>query len=780
MKQHDRHQPNQYHLHFRLFLLALLALIPLYLWQAQASPATPGELRPPAFSPLPGHYQHSIQVSLQAGSNAEAILFTTDGSMPTAGHSHLYQKPIRISADTPGVHVLRARAALPDGSLSEVVSASYVVGWQTRLPIISLVVEPEDLWDREQGIYANPEERGIAWERPAHVTYFEETGRSGFQTAAGVRMHGQISRTYDKKSFRLYFRNRYGNGRLDYPLWPDSDVNSFDRLVVHSGGQDIALFSANWTLLRTLLMAELSRQTNLPTMENRPVVLFVNGQPWGIYLLRERVDASFFEAHYSSGDFDLLDSPLRTENDPRVVEEWNALLQYVATHDLADSSHYAAVQAQVDIDSLIDHAILQMYAANNDWPLQNEYMWRRRGPTGRWGWILWDVDYSFGLSPLSHVEFDMVQWILQPANADLERSTLLLRRLFDNVAFRDRFLTRLADLLNTTLRPEAVVAHIDGLEAELEDDIVYEIARWSSPGNWRTNVEYLRHFARQRAEILRRQVINGFSLSGTATLTFDRPAAGAGTVFVNGQLLPALPYQGIYFQDTTVQIAAVPEPGYRFIGWQLDELSPLLPAAVLTHTVTHDQRFAPRFAPLPIDQPRPGDAEFSGYHLAESTTEADCQHGLEWTSFTVRRPGGLDLRGWRLTDNDSLLAQDEGSLIFGDLSQLARVPAGTEVRVVLQERRASLPLDDLQAAEGRLTLYVGNEAIDARTDPWFRITGSDHLILLAPGPTDRPADDQAIALLAFQTSDRNLSVALAFSLHPDQVTLLPAITCTGS
>lgn len=589
------------HVHFWLFLLAMLALIPLYLWQAQAPGTTSGGVGPPAFFPPPGHYSQSIRVSLRA--DAQPIRFTTDGSVPTAGHGHPYQGPIRISAETPGVYVLRARSVQPDGSLGEVVTASYVVGWQAQLPILSLVVEPADLWDADQGIYANPEERGIAWERPAHVTYFEATGRPGFQTAAGVRIHGQISRTYEKKSFRLYFRNRYGDGRLDYPLWPDSDVSSFNRLVVHNGGQDIALFSANWTLLRILLMTELGRETGIPIAQNRPVILFVNGEPWGIYLLRERIDDSFFEAHYGPGNFDLLDSPLRTENDPRLVEEWKGLMQYVAEHDLADPDHYAAVRAKVDIDTLIDYAILQMYAANNDWPLQNDLMWRRRGPLGRWQWILWDVDYSFGLSPLSHVEFDMVQWIMQPANADLELSSRLLRGLFANVAFRDRFLTRLADLLNSTLQPEAVLAHIDRLEAELEGDIVVEMGRWSSPGNWRANVDALRHFARQRPQILRRHVVNEFSLGGTAALTFARPAGSEGAVFVNDRQLSPLPYSGIYFQDTTIQIAAVPEPGYRFVGWQLGDASTLLPEAVLTYTVAHDQTFVPRFAPLSSGRP---------------------------------------------------------------------------------------------------------------------------------------------------------------------------------
>ena len=779
MKQHNRYRASGYRLHFRLVLLALLALVPLYLWRTQASPAAPGEVQPPAFSPPPGHYEQSIQVSLRTGSDGQAILFTTDGSVPTASHGHLYQKPIRISAETAGVHVLRARAVLADGTLSEVVTASYVVGWQTRLPVISLVVEPEDLWDAERGIYTNPEGRGAAWERPAHVTYFEERGQSGFQTAAGVRIHGQASRTYDKKSFRLYFRNRYGNGRLDYPLWPGSDVNSFNRLILHDGGQDIALFSANWTLLRSALMAELSQHTSTLTPQNRPVLLFVNGQPWGIYRLRERVDASFFETYYGPGKFDLLDSPLRSENDPRVVEEWNALMQYVAEHDLADPGHYVTVQAEVNIDSLIDQAILQMYAANNDWPLHNELMWRRSGPTGRWQWILWDVDYSFGLSPLSDVEFDMVQWILQPANDDQEYSGRLLRRLYDNDEFRNRFLTRLADLLNTSLQAESVVAHIARLEAELEDDIVYEIARWSSPGNWRANVEYLRHFARQRPEILRRQVVDGFSLSGTAVLTFDQPAAGEGTVFVNGRPLPTLPHQGIYFQDTTIQIAAVAEPGYGFVGWQLDEPSSLLTTAVLTHSVTHDQRFAPRFAPLSSDQPRPGDVEFSGYHLAESTTQADCQDGPEWISFTVRRSGGLDLRGWRLTDNDSRLAQDEGSLIFGNRPEVARVPAGTEVRVVLSGADRLLPADDLSAADGRLTLHVGNDTIDGQTDPWFHLTSHDHLVLLAPGAAGNVGDEQAIAMLAFQTGAAGRAISLAFSFNPDYVTLLPGVQCSA-
>ena len=85
--------------------------------------------------------------------------------------------------------------------------------------MLSLVTDPDNLWDAEQGIYQHPEERGSDWERPADITYVDPAAEFTIDAPAGLRIHGQFSRSYNKKSFRLYFRDEYGLDRLEVPLF---------------------------------------------------------------------------------------------------------------------------------------------------------------------------------------------------------------------------------------------------------------------------------------------------------------------------------------------------------------------------------------------------------------------------------------------------------------------------------------------------------------------------------------------------------------------------------
>jgi hypothetical protein len=121
-----------------------------------------------------------------------------------------------------------------------------------------------------------------------------------------------------------------------------------------------------------------------------------------------------------------------------------------------------------------------------------------------------------------------------------------------------------------------------------------------------------------------------------------------------------------------------------------------------------------------------------------------------WVALQVRRPARVDLRGWRISDNDSLTATDEGSLILGDHDALANVPAGTTLLLVATKSPTNdrtFAEDDLSLLDGRLILYAGNDILDIDTDPWFDIGDRDNLVLLAPGTTAIVEDDLAIDFL---------------------------------
>jgi hypothetical protein len=728
----------------RIILLAMLALAAVYaaeaICQARA-PVVPAT--EPVFSIPGGYYDQAVLVEIDRPPSSSHVIFTVDGSVPTQINGSVYDQPIRLGA--PAVSVIRACTVFPDGSLGPVVSASYFVGVQATLPLVSLIVDPADLWDAERGIYANPLETGVMWERPADVTYVDQDRRLGFQIPAGVRIHGHGTREFPKMSFRLYFRQEYGANRLEYPLFLGSEVASFKRLVLHNSGQDRPVFPhTNWTDLRNQLATELAFQHGGLAPHTRPVLLFINGEPWGIYQLRERLDRFFLADHYGVEEADFLEAPdVRGQSDVVMGsrEDWDRLQQFLDTHDLADPASYAYVESQVDIANFIDYNILQIYASNDDWPHQNVHQFRPSVPGGRWQWLFWDSDRGFAAQPIGRVDADIMTHLLEYNDRYTDgRDMLLLRKLLGNPGFRERFLSRTADLLNTTLTPPFVIALIDDLAAGIESDIVYETSRWSVSSNWAANVEELRDFARRRPDFVRQHMVESFDLAGTATLTFE-PPAGGGYVAVNGSLLDDLPWRGIYFQGIPVQIAAVPAPGYRFTGWEDADL-PRTP--VVTWMVDGPRTFTPRFERVAADVPQPGDVVFVGHSMAEDSHLAD-----DWFELRVTRPGGIDLRGWRVTDNDTKTATDEGSLVFGDSPAFASVPRGTTVRVIVRQVSDELlPPDDLDAWDRQMVVYVGNGNLDASVDPGFNLGYRDNLVLLAPGFTDGFDDDWGIAFVS--------------------------------
>ena len=756
-------------------LLALTALIPLLTIEKKHGQGGRA-VAAPTFSPPQGYYSRDVRVRLSVSDPELDILYTLDGRVPTKDSGSTYAKPLHLRASSPAVTVIRARAVLADGELGPVANVCYVVGVQTELPILSLTVDPADFWGSERGIYANPEGRGRPWERPVDVVYLEAADARGarhigFHVPAGLRIHGGTTRVNaEKKSLRLYFRDEYGFNRLEYPLFASDEAinagiprpSSFKRLVVHSGGQD---FSArNWTLMRIPLMNSLAEPTKSYTTLSRPVLLYLNGRCEGIYHLRTYVDDWLLADQYGIKEADLLDAPFAPtyagvplvaldpipplsefsrEEQAGVI--WERMIRFLQTADLSQPENYAYVQTQIEIDNFVDYHILQIYASNNDWLHHNVKQFRPRTHGGRWNWILWDVDWSFGKAWQSSYEFNMIDWLYTCERENFDRGSLPLRKLLENPEFRALFISRTADLLNTVLRPEVVVGEIDRLADGLRADMPYEVDRWPHEGSWEDHVDYLREFARRRPDALRQNMVDGFGLDATQALTVNPPSAGEGSVAVNGTLVPA-PWRGIYFGGTTVDLVAAPEPGYRFAGWEPKGL-PQEPH--LTIELSSSRSLAPRFAP---DQqsPQPGDLLITAVRLddTDGAIEGD------WLELLVARPGGLDLRNWRITDNDTKMARDEGSLIFREQDGLARVPHGTSILIAATRTSAN----DVLFTEdrlppwygGQMVLYVGNDHLDTTTDPGFVLGVRDNVAVLAPGESAGFEDDLGIA---FATTD---------------------------
>lgn len=651
--------------------------------RANTTPRKVGVTPPPQVTPGGGFFGESVHVSLAAAPGA-TIHYTLDGSIPRAeagGATRVYQEPFQLQTSA----VVRVQAFLPEHVPSEVVTVPFLAGTPPTLPVVSLVVEPEDLWSDARGIYAYGAGAGTpgganfykAWERAAEFTWLDTNGVPAYHAGAGVRIHGGYSRSAPQKSFRLYARREFGTGKFRHAFFPGGGVDEFESLVLRNTGND-------WPLarMRDRLAQSLGAELGASAMRARPVVVWLNGAYWGHYDLTERADEHFLAEHFGV-EPDALDL---IENGSEIPvgdhRAYTQLIQQSLVRDPGDETAYAPVLAQLDLDNLLAWHVTEIYLDNSDWPTHNTLLWRPRRPDGQWRWVLWDLDGTFDILKQGFARPTLrIALGLEPEFAASYPATVFLPQLLRNPGFRDAFLNRFADALNSVFAPAHVLERINTFAAELEPELERHFARWRSEATfywpvhsnlaaWQAEVEHLRAFARERPATMRRQLVEHFGLAGTAELLVRVNDPARGRVRVNSLRLPAgtREWSGLYFRGVPVEVEALPGPGAEFVGWE--EL-PGAPALVrlllgevteLTATfrpasgpVTHPTPFALwqgeyRFEALPANMP-PGTYPPAMIFLQTAIRDAGLNAAFEmpWTlpyNLTSRsRVNGLDGRG---------------------------------------------------------------------------------------------------------------------------------------
>lgn len=392
------------------------------------------------------------------------IYYTLDGSLPTE-ESEEYTAPIELDATT----VIRAIAVQPGALPSRAITLSYIINEGHSLPVVSLVADDV----REFGLMYNNRKKDI--ELPGNLAYYSQ--ELTFSIPCGVDMHGETSLALKKKNMGLRFRAAYGDSRLKADIF-GGGIAEFSSLLLRAG-QD----QGN-TLIRNELLENLCLEFSdaVPTQRSQYCAVYINGEYAGIYALMEKVD----KYHYA----DLMDV---SEDSVTVTKAWaipgteyyESVLRFAEENDLRTAEAYARFEERVDIDSLIDWMIIEGYSANTDLATSNlRYACSTEGD-GKWRFMLYDLDATL-TAPAS-----IFANVLKPSST---QSAAFITPLLQNAAFRERFLTRAAEVLSTTLSNENVDAEILRLTGQIEPEVARDLEFTGNMGyaQWQINVQQLR------------------------------------------------------------------------------------------------------------------------------------------------------------------------------------------------------------------------------------------------------------------------------------------------
>ncbi len=475
----------------------------------------------------------TIELSLPVDSDA-VIHYTTDASTPDE-NAPIYDGPLELTESS----VLSAVSISPTGDRGTEVRETYLIQETPNLPIISLSTDPRNLFDEEIGIYipgdnfnpaldratsGNYAMTGHDWERPVKVEHFDESGDLVLSTHAGMRIHGGASRAYDQKSLRLYARNEYGNNTFNYSFFGDDKRHLYKRLLLRNSGNDY-----NSTLFRDAYLQSLVKdEINVETQDYNPVVVYINGEYWGIHNIRERFDQHYFERELGihQDDLDLLEKEGEIEQGRNA--HWNSVIEYIREHDLSEAKHYEQVAEWIDLDNFINYNITEIFVRNTDWPGNNRVFYRNRKENDPWKHVLFDLDFGFGRfggpDAYRHYTLQMATEAGQDSMPNPDWSTLVLRSLMENDEFQTDYINRSAHYLNTLFHPERSVPLLEEMAITIEPEIGHHIDRWQHPSSyedWVTHLNRMKQFAIERPEFMFAHLSDYFNLQGYGEVELD-------------------------------------------------------------------------------------------------------------------------------------------------------------------------------------------------------------------------------------------------------------------
>lgn len=413
----------------------------------------------PAASQEGGVFEGVDSVTVELTGSGK-IFYSLDGSTPDS-ESFEYTGPLSFDRTT----ALRA-VCIEEGKLpGRELTLSFIINEGHSLPVASLVIDPDDFSDRRTGIYYRP---GEDLERPGNIEFFD--GEDSFETACGVKLHGATSRyAQRKKSYKLNFRDAYG-GELESDLFKNG-VTEFSSILLRAAQE--SSFSTN---MRDITMHELAMdcEPGLSTQAYKYAVLYINGEYWGIYALREAHSPEHFARHYGY--------------DENRVQMWKGawdensgaadIYRFVMNNDMSDAENYRYAEEHLDLDSIIAWAVIESYSGNID----------INSPNMRFYYTEEDQKLHYALVDLDLGLFVHGRFAMATENG--YAFNLLISKLLDNKDFRRLVLEKTSEYLAGPLSEENAFAVMDKLADELRPELERDGELWEyTPEQWQRHLD---------------------------------------------------------------------------------------------------------------------------------------------------------------------------------------------------------------------------------------------------------------------------------------------------
>ena len=405
---------------------------------------------------------------------------------------------------------------------------------------IDLYVEEDLLWNKETGILAEGDNVDKSTGIPFKNTVYRQVannngsaeGKLEYRNGQGtllftddISLQLDPEDTYSMDMPQKSFLLKASDGSFDYPLFDDRTADAYPTILLRNGGND-----SMWTRVMDEVQHRLiERHTDarLLTQAWRPVNVYLNGEYWGIYNMRENVDA-YTVCRYEQIPDDLADdiTILYINGTPLQGQKKNfvSMREQIKNSDPAHNPEdLAYLEQEIDIDSFLDWLTVEMYFGNSD--IGNGMVYRV--PGGKWKCLIQDLDYGLFNSGFNSVE----SYLKEKGMGEVAIDNSIFLKILEVGKYRELFFTKLGSLFHS-LTTEVMLAELDECVEWIEPSIQAHFDRWAplydkkilaeAPNTpegarryWESRINRLRNTMKKRPTLLYNYIRDYFGMSDT-------------------------------------------------------------------------------------------------------------------------------------------------------------------------------------------------------------------------------------------------------------------------
>ena len=571
------------------------------------------------------------------------------------------------------INILRLRTFSDAGLETEEQVYSYFPSTPTfNLPIVSIITDSVGFFDEEHGIYVwgdtsdigNYNQTGAWYERISHLQFFDVNGAFIKQIKMGGRIHGNGSRHSPQKSLRFYTRS--GTDSQDFLL--PNGVKT-DVVLLRSGGHRPDCIGRDY--LGCKFVEEMEMDHADPYLH----AVFINGEFWGLYDLRARIDANFVGTRYKiNNDYvGMIDDGYElSEGYLMNPTEYEDLTLYALANPMT-AGNYNYIAERLDISLFSDMICSEVYIGNHDFPTNNVGAWKFNSWSGqsKWKHYIFDLDGTFGGScDVEETDDLTLGYYLHTNTQSMLKSTRILRNLLEYPDYETYFMNRMADLLNTQFKPGVVMNKFNAYQNQISAIRTPHVNRYRYPSSVETLLErqseipnlnkWNDHFSgytdyfENRPRYVREEFMNEFNVNDSVKFVVNVNDESMGKVQLNSLYISNLlvgantfnvyPWTGIYFSNVPVELTAASKYGYKFDSWSMSTNN----SPVLTYSSPSNQNITANFSADPNFL-----APVVNEIMASNTNVFMDDFGQheDWIEIYNPNPYPITLEGYRLTDD---------------------------------------------------------------------------------------------------------------------------------